>query len=41
VFEFLEEPRAYFVVMECVGGGELFDRIADKVGSALPGWWAS
>lgn len=32
VFEFLEEPRAYFVVMECVGGGELFDRIARKAG---------
>ncbi|CAM9899989.1 unnamed protein product, partial [Phaeothamnion confervicola] len=32
VFGFYEEPQRFFVVMEIVRGGELFDRIVEKVG---------
>lgn len=29
---FQEEPKYYYTVMEYVAGGELFDRIVQKVG---------
>lgn len=35
LFDFFEEPKKYYIVLEICEGGELFDRIVQKVGRGI------
>jgi serine/threonine protein kinase len=36
LYDFFEEPKKYFIVLEICEGGELFDRIVQKVRRPRP-----